>query len=215
MTAGDEETLALLERWYRGDRTALGALIDRDRGWIEAHVRKRLGPMLRARAETQDYVQDAMIEVLEFGPKFVPESHSRFRSLVARIIENMLRDKNDWYRAKRRAGSRERPIPNDSVLGLDRPIDSVTRPSKNAEQGEGASLLRIALEFLDPIDRKVILLRQWEEKEFAAIGTELGMSADSVRMRFNRALPRLALRVAELRSGKLPETEGDEPDDPA
>jgi RNA polymerase sigma-70 factor (ECF subfamily) len=197
----DSETLQLLQRWHDGDQDALQTLIERDLPWIEQHVRRRLGPVLRAKGETQDYVQDAMIEVLEYAPRFVSASQSRFRNIVARIIENMLRDRNDWYKAKRRAFSKERPIPTDSVLNLDQPQRSVTRPSENAGVSESGAMVRLALELLEPEDRKVILLRQWNEMSFPEIGAELGITADSARMRFTRGLPRLGMKLVELRSG--------------
>ena len=202
MPSDGSETMQLLVAWHGGDRSALETLIERDLDWITQHVRRRLGPLLRARGDTQDYVQDAMIEVLQYGPRFVSASKSRFRNIVARIIENMLRDKHDWYKAKRRALSNERPIPTDSVLNLDNPRHSVTRPSENAFRHERESYVRLALEFLDPEDRKVILLRQWEERSFPEIGEELGISPDSARMRFTRALPRLGQKLVELRHGQ-------------
>ena len=203
------ETMDLLLRWHGGDRAALDQLIARDLPWIEQHVRRRLGPALRARGDTQDYMQDAMIEVLNYGPRFISTSQSKFRNIVARIIENVLRDKHDWHKAKRRAMSRERSIPRDSVIDLDRPMDSVTRPSEKAQQNERESWVRLALEFLQPEDRKVILLRQWEGKSFPEIAEALSISTDTARMRFNRALPRLGQRVAELRSGKTEQTGDD------
>ena len=204
------QTLDLLQRWHKGDRTALDALLARDLPWIEQHVRKRLGPLLKARGGTQDYVQDAMVEVLQYAPRFVSADTTRFRNIVARIIENMLRDKHDWYKAKRRALSKEIPVPSDSVLNLDRPRESVTRPSENATRHERESWVRLALELLDPEDRKVILLRQWEKRSFRDIGEHFGITEDSARMRFNRALPRLARKIAELRGVTLGGSEGDE-----
>lgn len=201
MDEADSRTMELLQRWHSGDRDALDELIERDLPWIQQHVRRRLGPLLRARGETVDYVQDAMIEILQYGPRFVSASQSRFRAMIARIVENSLRDQHDWYKAKRRAMSRERPIPSDSVLDIDGRLGAITRPSQNAEKSERESYVRLALELLDPDDRKVILLRQWEEKSFPEIAEELHITTDSARMRFNRALPRLGRKVAELRAG--------------
>jgi RNA polymerase sigma-70 factor (ECF subfamily) len=201
MDQADSRTMELLQRWHGGDREALDELIERDLPWIQQHVRRRLGPMLRARGETVDYVQDAMIEVLEYGPKFVSASQSRFRAMIARIVENTLRDQHDWFKAKRRAMSREQPLPSDSVLHIDGRHGEITRPSQNAVKAERESYVRLALELLEPDDRKVIMLRQWEEKSFPEIAEELHISTDSARMRFNRALPRLGRKVAELRAG--------------
>jgi len=146
-------------------------------------------------------MQDAMIEVLKYTPRFISHSQNRFRHIMVRIIENVLRDKNDWHRARRRAMSRERPIPSDSVIDLDRPHKSVTQPGSRAQENEHEMWVRLALEFLPAIDRQVILMRQWDERSFPEIAEELGVSADSVRMRFNRAVSKLGLKILELRAG--------------
>ena len=62
-------------------------------------------------------------------------------------------------------------------------------------------LVRPPSELLDPEDRRVMLLRQWQELEFEAIGEQLGISADAARLRFHRALPKLANKLQQLRSG--------------
>ena len=62
--------------------------------------------------------------------------------------------------------------------------------------------MRLALELLEPEDRQVLLLRQWQELEFAAVGARMGLSEDAARMRFQRALPKLAKKLEALRSGR-------------
>ena len=96
------ETVTLLQRWHAGDRAALDTLLARDMPWIREHVERRLGQLLRAKGEADDYVQDAVIEVLRYGPRFLIADRERFRGLLARIVENTLRDQHDWYTAKRR-----------------------------------------------------------------------------------------------------------------
>ncbi|MEE2887268.1 MAG: sigma-70 family RNA polymerase sigma factor [Planctomycetota bacterium] len=202
MSDPPSETMNLLLRWHSGDRSAIDQLIARDLPWIQQQVRKRLGPALRMRGDTEDYMQDAMIEALKYCPRFVSRSQSRFRNIMARIIENVLRDKNRWHQARRRAMSKERRIPSDSVLDLDPPNESVTRPSEGAQQNERELWVRLALEFLRPDDRKVILMRQWESKSFAEIAEELGITAETARMRFHRSLPRLGRKIMELRANR-------------
>ena len=62
MTTAERRTTVLLQRWHAGDRHALEALVETHMEWISLHVKRRLGPALRARAETGDYVQDAVLE---------------------------------------------------------------------------------------------------------------------------------------------------------
>jgi RNA polymerase sigma-70 factor (ECF subfamily) len=200
MSAPDD-TRALLHRWHAGERAALEQLLAEHIGWIHAQVEARLGPLLRARGETVDYVQNALVAALQYTPRFVTADRQQFRALLARIVENHLRDAHDHHRAVRRSPARERPPPTDSVLELDRPQLSTAGPPTAAGANEGAAWVRLALELLEPPDREVVLLRQWHGLEFAAIGERLGVTEDAARMRFQRALPKLAAEVVRLRSG--------------
>jgi RNA polymerase sigma-70 factor (ECF subfamily) len=196
-----DDTRVLLQRWHAGDRQAIEALVARDLEWIRGHVRARLGPLLRARGETMDYVQDAVMNVLHYTPRFVTDNRRHFRALLARILENHLRDAHDHHAAAMRTPARERPVPSDSVLDIDMPQRTVTQPGAAAERHEEEAWVRLALELLDPEDRQVLLLRQWQELEFAAIGERMGSSEDAARMRFQRALPKLAKKLEQLRAG--------------
>lgn len=206
MPASDD-TRVLLQRWHAGERAAIDVLIARDLPWIRDHVHARLGPMLRARGETVDYVQEAVLSVIEYTPRFVTDDRRQFRALVARIVENHLRDAHDHHAAARRTPAKERPMPNDSVLDLDRPRRSITRPDEAAERNEREAWVRLALELLDPPDRQVLLLRQWHGLDFQGVGERLGIGEDTARMRFQRALPKLARQLERLRSGAALESE--------
>ena len=200
MTETPDETVVLLRRWHEGDRQALARLVE-ELPWIRNCVHGRIGQLLRARGETNDYVQEAMLHVLRYGPRFVTDNRDAFRRLLSRIVENSLRDMADWHGAERRALRRERPVPSNWVLHLDRPDETVTRPSEHAERHEQEAWVALALELLKRDDRRVILLRQWEGLEFAEVGKRLGLAEDAARMRFQRALPRLARKLEELRGG--------------
>ncbi len=63
--------------------------------------------------------------------------------------------------------------------------------------------LQLAIELLAPDDRRVILLRVWQQLEFGAIAALLGIAEDAARMRFQRALPRLAGTLEELLGGRV------------
>ncbi len=101
MTEADDTRL-LLQQWHAGEQAAIDRLVARDLPWIRDFVRQRLGPLLRARGETMDYVQAAAMDVLRYTPRFLTENRHHFRSLVARIVENHLRDAHDFHTAARR-----------------------------------------------------------------------------------------------------------------
>ena len=199
--SSDSPTRVLLERWHSGDPEALNTLIEKNLPWIRTRVDRRLGPLLRSKGDASDYVQDAMVEFLRYGPRFLLSNVAHFRALLARLIENVLRGKHDWHSAQRRSFDRERPLPSDSVLNFDTPRDAVTRPSEIAQQQEGELLVRLGIALLDPEDQEVLLCRQWDGLSFAEIGERLQVTEDAARMRFNRTLPRLAEKVDLLRKG--------------
>lgn len=90
-------------------------------------------------------------------------------------------------------------MPSESVLDLDQ---SAASPSRVAERREREEWIRLALEFVDPDDRQVILLREWEKLSFEEIGSRLGCTSEAARKRFTRALPKLVQQLRELRAGE-------------
>lgn len=193
-------------RIQRGDAAALQAMVAEHLPWIEAQVRRRLSSGIRRDCDTHDFVQEAMIEVLRDGPRFVIEDTQGFRALLLRIVENNLRDRRRHLHRQRRDVRREQALPDDSVLLLDAPVRSITEPPAQAERHERLAWLRLALELLDPEDRDVIRLRDWDGLTFARAGELLGLGEEAVRKRYTRALPRLAQKLELLRRGHWQQT---------
>ena len=194
-------TSIALDRLHQGDEKGLHDLLERHLRWIEQRVRKRLGPGLRARAETLDYVQDAVAEFLRYGPKVRVSEDAQFRAIMVKIVENTLRGRKDWFTAQRRRISRVMPLPSDTVLSLDPPKTPVDRPSEAVLKNEREAWVRLGLELLDPKDSEIIVLHQWESRTFEDIGGELRITPDAARMRHARAVSRLAKKVSQLRKG--------------
>lgn len=195
----DQPTRLLLEQMHGGDSAALPALLERHLPFVRACVQRRMGDALRGHAETQDIVQDALVDVLRDGPRLKMTDEAAFRRLLAHVVENTIRDRHRFVHRGRRDAGRERPLPGDSVLDLDLPRDAVLRPSQHASADEEQQWVRLALEFLSPEDREVIWLREWDGLSFPEVGAHIGVAEEAARKRFERALPKLALRVAELR----------------
>jgi RNA polymerase sigma-70 factor (ECF subfamily) len=199
----EDATSIYLQQWHSGDQHALDALIERHLTWIHAKVRHRLGSMLRDKGETCDYVQDAVVEFLRYGPRFTITNDARFRGLILKIVENVLCNKYDWFTARRRAIARERPLPSDTILSLDPPRQQMHTPSKTAEKNEQEAWVRLGIELVKPDDREVLILRQWDGLSFDEIGKRLEISASAARVRHLRAVRRLAREVEELRRGAV------------
>ncbi|MFH1998858.1 MAG: sigma-70 family RNA polymerase sigma factor [Planctomycetota bacterium] len=204
MSRKGTQTSQCLQQWNGGDEKGLDTLIECHLPWIRNHVRKRLGTFLKNKAETEDYVHDAMIQFLQYGPHILISDDNHFRALMVRIVENTIRNRNDWYMARRRKVAAERPIPSDTVLYLDPPKnETIETPSRCMEAHEREAWVRLALEFLTAEDREVIVLRQWDDLSFVEIGKQLGLSTDAAWMRHKRALNRMADVIWKLRRGQI------------
>lgn len=204
MTEPDEpSTVELLRRHAAGDGGALGELLRREMPWLRAYVSRRLGAALRQKDETMDQVQDAIVDFLRGAPRFTVENGDQLRALLARVVENNLRDRDDWFRARRRAQDAEQPLPSDSVLRLAPGAGELTTPSQAASETEWKGWVRLAMELVDPEDRRLLVLREWDDLSFVEIGERYGMTANAVRMKWTRAVARLADQIAALRRGRV------------
>ena len=201
----DLSTAYLLRRWQAGDNGCLNTLLERHLPWLQRYVRRQMGPLLRTRAKTTDFVQDAVLELLRYGPRFQVADELHFRALMARIVRNTLSDKRDWFSAHRRNLALEQPLPNGSVLDLDTGAITVDTPSQLVLRQERQAWIRMGMELLEPEDRLVIALREWEQLSFREIGQRLEVSDEAARKRYKRAVPRLGEVVRCLRRGALQE----------
>src|SRR6185436_9699668 len=86
-------------------------------------------------------------------------------------------------RGERRRQAREREAAEMNALHED----------SGTNFSEAAPFLDQAINELDELDRRAILLRFFEQRDFRNIGATLGSNEDAARMRVNRALDKLQL----------------------
>lgn len=79
-------------------------------------------------------------------------------------------------------------------------------PSRAAMRSEEQAWVRLALQFLEPDERYLILASKVEEQSWGAIAEELGLdSPDAARMKVKRLEPRVANLLRRLKLGQMPE----------
>ena len=189
MTASDQGDL--IQRAQAGSPEALNALYERCAGRLLAYVRLRLGRDLRARLESRDILQAAMMKSIEHLNEFKGEETGSLMGWLARIADNEIRDRADFYQRQRRDAARELPLEDDA------PVAALTRSAlSRVILDEEAERLEAALESLPPAHREVILLRKFEELPFADIARRLGKSEDACRMLLARAMTALTLKLS-------------------
>ncbi len=204
--ATTDTTLALLERWRAGDRRALDQLLSDVQPWLHHEMRKALGGRPRDLQDSLDLAQTAVLNFLTWGPKFVPENSTQFRSLLKRIATNELIDQ-ERRRARGARGQHLESLAGTSsrLSGFGAAAASSLRPSRGAEREEEIEWVRLALQFLEPDDRYALLASEVEGLDWTTIAVELGLeSPDSARMRCVRLKPRVARLLLDLRKGRVP-----------
>jgi RNA polymerase sigma-70 factor (ECF subfamily) len=202
LSESERRDLERIERWNRGDRSALHELLVASHGWLQREIRRRMTPALRARAETLDFVQDSVLDFLEDSPRFLIDNVHSFRNLLKRIAHNRISEHYRRWSALRRQISRERPLPEETHCEL---ASHGADPAEKAATSEEQDHVRLALEFLQPEHRELMILRYHQSWDWPEIGAEMGLSPDAARMQHNRCRKRLERIVRQLRRGELSE----------
>jgi RNA polymerase sigma-70 factor (ECF subfamily) len=180
----------LIRRAQEGSPDALNALYEQCSGRLLEYVRLRLGREMRSRLESRDILQAALVKSLEHLHELKGDNTGSLLGWLARIADNEIRDRADYYQRQRRDAAREMPLDDEA------PVPALTRSAlSRVILDEQAKRLEAALESLSPSHREVILLRKFEELSFAEIARRLGKSEDACRMLLVRAMTALTLKL--------------------
>ncbi|MBI4602497.1 MAG: sigma-70 family RNA polymerase sigma factor [Planctomycetes bacterium] len=189
MTAATlEPCQGLFSRLAAGDPAALDEVCRRYGPRAASNVRRPIGRPLRARVETADLAQEAMLAVVRDAPRERFESEAAFLRWLQAVVERRV------LRAARRWGAACRSLGRERSIGeaAERPDPRAERPSQVFAREEEAAGLAAALARLAPGDREVFVLRLVLELPWAAVAGALGTTEECAQMRFLRARKRLA-----------------------
>ena len=186
---GAETTFQLLERVRAGDQAALEALFRRYAAPLRRWASGRLPRGIRDAADTQDLVQDTLIEVFKRIEAFEPRREGALQAYLRQSLMNRIR--NEIRRFNRRGA----PAALDSQIADDQPSPIDQAIGQNAvEQYERA------LAKLRPEDREAIIARVEMDCSYDQLAVMLGKpSADAARKAAERALIRLAAEMKRAR----------------
>jgi RNA polymerase sigma-70 factor (ECF subfamily) len=177
-----ESSWRLLERARGGDSEALERLYERYAPRLRRWARGRLPGPARELLDTDDVVQEAMIQTLKHVSTFDPEHPSSFQAYLRRAIINKIR--NEMRRTSRRPVIEA--MTGEELGGDPSPLDI-------AAGREISSRYREALARLSEDDQEAIVARVEMGCSYAEVADLVGKSSeDSARMALGRALLRLA-----------------------
>jgi RNA polymerase sigma-70 factor (ECF subfamily) len=190
----NEEIRELIETARTGSREALGTLLDCFRAYLCHVANEELDAELKVKESPSDLVQQTCLEAMRAFGSFRGDTSEVVRDWLRQILLNNVRDLRERYQTKKRQiGCEAGGLAG--VLGSVLP-DDITPPSQVAERNEEATMLEHALARLDPEARRVIEMRHRENRSFAEIAIELGISNEAARKRWARAIIELR-RVAQ------------------
>jgi len=188
-SAQQPSSLTLLERARAGDRAALDLLATRYLPRLERWTSGRLPRWARDVADTQDLVQEALLQTFKQIERFDPRGEGALQAYLRQAILNRIRD--ELRRAKRRPAKTEL----DSQLegGGDSPLEAAIGQTAIERYERALASLRSE-------DREAIVARVelgYTNQEIAEL---LGKpSTNAARMAVERAIVRLARAMGDAK----------------
>jgi RNA polymerase sigma factor (sigma-70 family) len=177
-----ESTFRLIDRARAGDRDALERLFARHLKRLQRWASGRLPAWARDLADTDDLVQDTLVQTFKRIECFEPRGVGALQVYLRQAVLNRIRDE------LRRKG--RQPDTTD-LDGLER--DRAESPLEQAIGHEAVERYECALERLRPEEREAIIARVEMGYSYEELAEALGKpTADAARKTAQRALVRLA-----------------------
>ena len=181
-SADPESTFHLIERARAGDQAALECLFTRHLKPLQRWASGRLPKWARDLADTDDLVQDTLVQTFKriehFEPRHVGALQAYLRQAVLNRIRNELRRKG------------RQPHATD-LDGIE--VESAESPLEQAIGHEAVERYEAALQRLRPEEREVIIARVEMGYSFEELAEALGKpTSEAARKAAHRALVRLA-----------------------
>jgi RNA polymerase sigma-70 factor (ECF subfamily) len=186
----EEDVRDLLERARDGDHQALEDVLARYRPPLRERIRVLMGPGARRVADSEDFVQEALIEVLQALERYRIRDERSFLRWATQIARNNIRDQ------VRRRHEQVVASFTSQLLGEEAGTGAKT-PSGEAALGEDVLRMFEALERLRPMDRLVLELRDLQGLPYSDIAAQLDhATVEAVIKRHARAMRRLSRILA-------------------
>lgn len=171
----------LVERCRQGDPQAFAGLV----ALHEALVLNLATRLLGDREDARDVAQDVFLQVYRTLARF--QGRSTLRTWIYRIVVNQCRNRQRWWRRRRRAAS----CPLDAITPADEARMAASSPAESPferlARRERARRVEQAVLALSFEHRAVLLLREVEGLSCEEIGAALAVPVGTVKSRLARA----------------------------
>jgi RNA polymerase sigma factor (sigma-70 family) len=185
-SVGGESTFHLIERAQAGDREALDRLFARHLKPLQRWARGRLPKWARDLADTQDLVQDTLLQTFRNVGRFEVRRVGALQAYLRQGVLNRIR--NELRRTGRHPASSD-------LDGIE--VESADSPLELAIGREAVERYERALQVLRPDEREAIIARVEMGYSYEEVAEALGKpTPEAARKAARRALERLAQEMA-------------------
>jgi len=183
---GPDSTFRLLERIRAGDMAAVEDLFARYSAPLQRWASGRLPRWARSAAETQDLVQETLLQAFKKIESFEPQGEGALQGYLRAALKNRIVDELRRFHRRGDATAIDSQIVDDAPSPLDQAIGA-----------EAVERYERALKRLKPEDREIVIARVEMGWTYVEIVERLGRpTPEAARKAAQRALLRLA---AEMR----------------
>src|SRR3954462_3943427 len=185
------EAAAVLARARQGDGEAFQAL-------VEQHSRSvfRLAyRMTGNEQDAEDVVQESFLRAYRQLGRF--ESRANFGTWLYRIVSNC---SVDLMRSRQARHDQVRGDSLDQEGAVELPAADMPTPERQAQSAEIDRRVQDALRDLSPLERAAFTLRHYEGRSIDEISATLGLGTSAAKHSVFRAVKKLRLALAPLRS---------------
>ena len=188
-SASAASTYELVLKAKNGDDGAIEQICARYIPRLTRWAHNRLPGWARGALDTQDLVQETLVQVVRRLDQFDPRHEGAFQAYARQALLNRIRDEIRRAQRKPPGGQLETSHPSTGPSPLEEAIGQ-----------QALERYEAALQRLRPEEREAIVLRVELRQSMAEIATALGKpSAAAAHMAVSRALVRLAQEMAHDR----------------
>ncbi len=192
-----DSTSACLSRALAGDLDARAELMQRHIAQLRAFVHAHLGPRLRARESSQDFVQSVLREAWTGFERLPPDTErlgrSGFLRWLLRAADRKLKSRGRFWSRLRRSAAHEEPLRAEHLEELS--ASELSSPSRLLTSREELERLERAFGALPPAWREVVVLVRLQGRSHAEAARRVGRTESATRTLLSRALARLATEL--------------------
>ena len=172
-----------------GDREALNEVLEHYSPMLLGRLRWLMGQEARRRAETVDFANDVLMEVVRRLPDFELRDEASFVAWLLQIARHRIGNA-----VRQRREQRFATLATAVVVDIE-PVARQTAAEDAAVREERLGRVADVLEQMAEERRQVIEMRDFEERSFAEIAAAMGRSENAVQLLHARALAELSRRL--------------------